>query len=36
MRDAEKMNVFAAEKVTIINTAFTMEGRTKEKGHMSD
>jgi hypothetical protein len=28
MRDAEKMNVFAAEKVDVINTALTMEGRT--------
>jgi len=28
MWDAEKMNVFAAEKADVINTALTMEGRT--------
>lgn len=28
IRDAEKMNVFAAEKADVINTALTMEGRT--------
>jgi len=28
MRDEEKMNVFAAEKADVINTALMMEGRT--------
>jgi len=31
MRDTEKMNVFAAEKADVINTALTMEGRTAWK-----
>ena len=31
MRDAEKMNVFAAEKADVINTALTVEGRTARK-----
>lgn len=31
MRDAEKINVFAAEKVDVINAALTIEGRTEQK-----